>query len=86
MLFAYLKANAELNEHGKAVATIADADRPVGILYSHTSRLHDVGHVHRLHEAYEAVSFLGTGVRFVTESQLATGETGDIAVLIEPGV
>ncbi len=80
------RAHLDLMRLGEDVVALQNAPRQVGLVFSITAIVHDREYLPALQRAYEALSFTGLPVRFVSERQLATGDWGDTKVLIVPRV
>lgn len=68
------------------LTALETAERTVGILYSNTARIYSMYHNNALTKAYEAASYLGERIEFVTEKQAKEGklEDCDVNLLIVP--
>lgn len=68
------------------LTALESTERTVGILYSNTARIYSMYHNNALTKAYEAASYLGERIEFVTEKQATEGklENCDVNLLIVP--
>lgn len=80
--YAMLDVNRLANE----IHALETTERTVGILYSKTARAYSLRSSNSLVKAYEAASYLGERVDFVTEKQAGNGKLAesDIDVLLIP--
>lgn len=86
LLDAYVRAVFDLRRLSEAVVALADAPRPVRLLYSETSAIQSQEYLDALRQAYQALYFFGPLPGFITERQLAAGRAPAGAVLVAPGV
>jgi beta-galactosidase len=84
----YFHTMLELNAVAPEVERLATApDRPLRLLVSMPSYIHDQSHIDALHRVYEGVCFHGLPVGFVTGDMLARdGVPDDCRMLIIPNV
>jgi hypothetical protein len=84
----YFHTMLELNAFGPEVERLAGVEeRPVRLLVSKSSYIHDQAHIDALHRVYEGSCFHGLRIGFVTEDMLeADGVPEDCRVLIIPNV
>lgn len=80
------KAMLDIHRLSEELTALQNTERNVGILQSRTARIYSLYNSNALTKAYEAASFTGERVRFVTEKQAVGGclENTDIDVLIVP--
>lgn len=85
-LDGFLAATHEVNRLAGIIDAFRTASAPVAILWSESSRILDDGeeHLSSVRRAFEGTSFGGHKLRFVTETQLARGETEGIRLLVIP--
>ena len=82
----YFQTMLELNAVAPEVERLATApDRPLRLLVSMPSYIHDQAHIDALHRVYEGVCFHGGPVGFVTDGMLARdGVPDDCRMLVIP--
>jgi len=80
------RAHLDLMRLSEHVVALQNAPRQVGLVFSITAIVHDKAYLPALQRTYEALSFTGLPVRFVSEGQLAAGQWDDVKVLIVPRV
>lgn len=68
------------------LTALETSERTVGILCSNAARIYSMYHNNALTKAYEAASYLGERIEFVTEKQAKEGklENSDVKLLIVP--
>ncbi|MBE7044764.1 MAG: hypothetical protein E7397_04490 [Ruminococcaceae bacterium] len=68
------------------VTALQNTEKRIGIYYSRTPRLYSKYYSNSLYKAYEAASYTGERVDFVTDAQMAEGKllNSDIEVLLVP--
>ena len=85
MLQGYAQETLNLRRFVQPVQAFARQPRPVRLLYSEASAIHDVSYLDALRDAYEALNFLGVSIGVVTERQLAeAGTPADARLVIVP--
>lgn len=80
------KAMLDLNRLAPEVTALQHTTRKIGILQSRTARLYSLYNSNSLTKSYEAATFAGERVDFVTENQAIAGKlnNSNIEVLIVP--
>ncbi len=83
---AYSQTNLLHKRFVKEISAFAQAPRPLAILYSEASAVHDKKYLDALQQAFEGMNFLGLPLRFVTADQLKNGKVQDIKLIMLPNV
>ncbi|CAK4870515.1 unnamed protein product [Aphanomyces euteiches] len=78
------KTSLDLNRLAAKVTAFQEDQPKVAILRSTPSTVYNTQYVNALSQAYEAVSFSGQRVGFVTEPQIIAGKLNDFDLLIVP--
>ncbi len=83
---AFSQTNLLHRRFVREISAFAQAERPLAILYSEASAVHDPEYLDELQRAFEGMNFLGLPLRFLTEKQLANAEFDGIKLLVLPRV
>lgn len=83
---AHGRAALDLMRLAPEVIALQDAPARVAIVYSICSQVWDPDYSRQVGAVYQALTFLGEKVDFITYRQIAKGEGGKYAVIIAPGV
>ncbi len=82
LMAAYCRTMLELKRLAADVARFARGPRPVRFYFSRPSAIQDVESLDELWEAYGGANFLGRGLGFLTDKQIAAREFADCRVLV----
>ena len=85
-LWPYLSSMMDVNALSKEITNVVQSKRKVAILYSEASAIQSFDHTNQLLLAYEALTYMGLKVGFVTEKMLANGKGNDYRWIISPSV
>ncbi len=85
-LEAFAVSCLDFNRLAPIVAALQQADAPIMILFSESSKIYDEGnpHLESAWFAFEGCSFAGYRLRFITEAQCVAGELDQAKVLVIP--
>lgn len=84
----YFHTMHKLNMHTEEIRALATkVKRPIRLLVSNSSYIHNQNHINALHRIYEGTSFHSLGIGFVTEKMLQEdGVPDDCKLLIIPDI
>lgn len=72
--YGYMRGMLDVNANAEAIAQLVNSPRPVGILYSDISAIHNIKHTNHILATYEALAFLGLKPGFITESMISNND------------
>lgn len=78
------RTNLDLNRLAYEVKALQDTPAQAAILYSAPSALYNSNYFPALRNSYEALSYSGQSIRFVSEGQVAQGELSRYRLLVIP--
>ncbi len=78
------KTNHDLNRLAYEVKALQDIPAQTAILYSLPSGLYNNSYFNTMYRSYEALSYAGQSIRFVSEDQIVSGGLSDYSLLVIP--
>lgn len=78
------KTNLDLNRLAYEVSALQAAPAQTAILYSLPSALYNADYISALSRSYEALSYSGQSIRFISENQIISGDLSNYSLLVIP--